>query len=59
MFDFRQITLFCLEKRASKHKMTIFSKNLGGPWLFWPPPGYAYESCKCDMSWIFLTINVI
>ena len=30
MFDFRRITLFCLEKRLSKHKMTIFSKNLGG-----------------------------
>ena len=32
MFDFRRITLFCLEKRLSKHKMTIFSKNLGGAW---------------------------
>jgi len=31
MFDFRRITLFCLEKRLSKHKMTIFSKNVGGP----------------------------
>jgi len=30
MFDFRRTTLFCLEKRLSKHKMTIFSKNLGG-----------------------------
>ena len=30
MFDFRRITLFCLEKRLSKHKMTIFSKNLRG-----------------------------
>jgi len=36
-FDFRRITLFCLEKRLSKHKMTIFSKNLGGPWPLWPP----------------------
>jgi len=40
MFDFRRITLFCLEKRLSKHKITIFSKNLRGakaplaPWLF-------------------------
>jgi len=39
MFDFRRITLFCLEKRRSKHKMTIFSENYGGhdpfgsPWL--------------------------
>ena len=48
MFNFRQITLFCLEKRHSKHKMTtIFSTNLGWgtapltlPWLclcFVPP----------------------
>ena len=27
MLDFRQITLFCLEKRLSKHKMAIFSKG--------------------------------
>jgi len=27
---FRRITLFCLEERLSKHKMTIFSKNWGG-----------------------------
>jgi len=37
MFDFRRITLFCLEIRLSKNKMTIFSKKLGGckapPWL--------------------------
>ena len=38
MFDFRRVTLFCLEKRLSKHKMTIFSKNWGvwllcAPWL--------------------------
>jgi len=30
MFYFRRITLFCLEKRLSKHKMSMFSKNLGG-----------------------------
>jgi len=36
MFDFRRITLFCLEKRLSKHKMTMLSKNLGA-WLLWPP----------------------
>jgi len=45
MYDFRRITLFCLEKRLSKHKMTIFSKNLGGGMasLTSPgPPGYAY-----------------
>jgi len=41
MFDFRRITLFCLEKRLLKHKMTMFSKNLGGMASF-APPGYAY-----------------
>ena len=30
MFDFRRIALFCLEKRPSKPKMTMFSNNLGG-----------------------------
>jgi len=25
MFDFRRVTLFCLQKRLSKHKTTIFS----------------------------------
>ena len=42
MFDFRRITLFCLEKRLSKHKMTIFSKHLGGHGPF-GPLGYAYD----------------
>jgi len=42
MFDFRRITLFCLEKRLLKHKMTMFSKNFGGAWPLLPPPGYAY-----------------
>jgi len=37
MFDFRRITLFCLEKRLSKQKMTIFSKNVGGMAFFVPP----------------------
>jgi len=35
MFDFRRIALFCLEKRLSRHKMTIFSKNLGEAWPPW------------------------
>jgi len=33
MFNFRRITLFCLEKRLSKHKMT----NIWGTWLLCPP----------------------
>jgi len=36
MFDLRRITLFCLEKRLWKHKMTTFSKNLGGALPLWP-----------------------
>jgi len=27
----------------SKHKMTMFSKNVGGTWPLWPPPAYAYD----------------
>jgi len=30
MFDFRRIALFCLKKCFSRHKITIFSKNLEG-----------------------------
>ena len=50
MLDFRRITLFCLEKRLSKHKMTIVSKNFGeghgpsgppGPW-----PGFKVGGAK-------------
>jgi len=37
MFDFKRITPFCLEKRLSKHKMTMFSKNLGVHGPFRPP----------------------
>jgi len=44
MFDFRRITLFCLEKRLSKHKMTVFSENFGGGMDSLPPPGYDYVS---------------
>ena len=37
MFDFRRITLFSLAKPLSTHKMTIFSKKLGGHGPFRPP----------------------
>jgi len=36
MHHFRRITLFCLEKRLSKHKITIFSKTFGGRGPFAP-----------------------
>ena len=39
MLNFRRITLFCLEKCLSKHKMTIFSKNLATDMTPWPPNG--------------------
>jgi len=42
MFDFRRITLFCSEKRLSKHKWLYFPKNLRGHGAFGPLPGYAY-----------------
>jgi len=39
MFDFRRVPLFCSETQLSKHKMTIFTKNLGrgAAWPLWPP----------------------
>ena len=43
MFDFRRIALFCCEKRLSRHKMTIFSRNFGGAWPLWLSLGYAYD----------------
>ena len=42
MFNIRRITLFCFEKRFSKHKMTIFSKTFGWGMAPLVPPGYAY-----------------
>jgi len=44
MFYFRRITLFCMEKRLSKHKMTISKKNLGEAMAPFAPPDYAYAS---------------
>jgi len=43
MFDFRRITLFCLEKRFSKNKLLYFLKIWGdmAPLI---PPVYAYDS---------------
>jgi len=43
MFDFRQIALFCSDKRLWKHKLTIFSKYLLGAWPLRPLPGYTYD----------------
>ena len=37
MLDFRRTAPFYLEKRLSKHKITIFSENLRGAWLLWAP----------------------
>jgi len=43
MCDFRRITLLCLENRLSKHRTTIFFKNVGGHGPS-DPAGYAYAS---------------
>jgi len=51
MFDFKQITLFSLEKRLSKHKMTIFSKKLGGHGHFRPPWLRLWQQCQpCSIA---------
>ena len=55
MFDFRRITLFCLEKHPSKHKMTIFSKILRGmtpfpPWLRLWFPNYLLSSWELELG---------
>jgi len=42
MFDFRRLTLFSWEKRLSKDKITIFSKNFGWDMAPLAPPGYTY-----------------
>jgi len=47
MFDFKQIALFCLEKRPLKHRITIFFKHLGGAMALLPPPGYVYDHNTC------------
>jgi len=46
MFDTRRITLFSWQKRLSKHKMTIFSKNFVGAWPLYPSPGCAMLQTK-------------
>jgi len=37
VFDFRRITLYCFRYCLSKHKKTICSKTLWGPWSPRPP----------------------
>jgi len=37
MFDFRRIALFCLGCPLSKHKITIYAKNLGEACPLAPP----------------------
>jgi len=60
MFDNRRITLFCLEKRLSKHKMTVFSKYLGGMAPL-APPGYTYDTWayKKERKSAFIIIIII
>jgi len=53
MFDFRRITLFCLEKALLKHKMTIFLKNLGRTMAPLPP-----WLRLCSKPHIFVVIDI-
>jgi len=58
MFNFWRITLFCLEKRLSKHKMTIFFPNLKGGMAPLASPGYAYSlalpsKILCARHWLW------
>jgi len=46
MFDFRRITLFCMEKRFSKHKIYIFQKF----WGSMAPLGYAYGNASTSLK---------
>jgi len=52
MFDFRQISLFCLEKHLSKYKWQHVLKLLGEHDPFGPPV-YAYEVCDLRMCCIW------
>jgi len=58
LFDFRRITLFCLEKRFLKHKMTIRSKNFWGDMVPVAPPGYSYGR-KCIKRFGSKVANIV
>jgi len=54
MFDFRRITLFCFEKRLTKHKMTLFSKIFAPPWLrLWPQTSFFQRFSLSDSHLVF------
>jgi len=59
MFDFRRITLLCLEKRLSTQKMTIFSKNLGEGMAPLAPPClrlyYIHREPNCAVQYVMKT----
>jgi len=48
MFGFSRETAFCLEYRPSKHKMTRYSKNLGGMNFY--PPHWLRLCCRFQSS---------
>ena len=51
MFDFRRATVFCLRYCLLKHKMTRYSKNLGGALARW------LHVCTCGLYNIILCVN--
>jgi len=61
MLAFRRITLFCLEKHLSKHNITIFSENLGGPWPLWPSLAtpMLWFTMSCTMSVIGIATHFL
>jgi len=60
VYDLRRITLFCLEKRFTKHIITIYFKNFEGrlaplppPWLSLWPHRVTYKNwkpCQCRVD---------
>jgi len=54
MYDLRRITLFCLEKRFSKHKMTIFFLNLGRHGPFGRPWQRLCQDSSVENVWKIL-----
>jgi len=56
MFDFWRITLFCLEKHLSKHKMTMFAKIWGGHGAFGSPLATPMPVFESAVRALFLSL---
>ena len=58
IFNFMRITLSRLEKRLSKHKVTICSKNLGRRMTLWLPLATPMLLCKRRYPTSFLSLSL-